>query len=123
MPWKPRGGATNLDERAKESQGKEMLLEVLEGEEAGVRPVRRLAVGKKEGFQGKEADGDKVLPLFPCPHQDKSEGPVTHRLNSRSLPGGNKEGGKKLQRRPGFSGHRKGFGFSSTRNRTTKELA
>lgn len=56
----------------------------------------------------------------PCPH--RSEGPGTHRLNSRWLPGGNKEEGKKLERQPGFSGHRKGSGFSSARNRTPKEL-
>ena len=43
-------------------------------------------------------------------------------LNSRWLPSGNTDGGKKLERQPGFKSHHKGFGIFSTRSRITESF-
>lgn len=55
-------------------------------------------------------------------HLQKSKEPVIHGLNSRWLPGGNTDRGKKLERQPGFKSHHKDFGISSTGSRTTESF-
>ena len=77
MPWKPLGGAPNLDERGKDREGEEeMSLPHLQGEEEMLLEGRSQAgeetwLGKGEGFQGEDADGDQ-------PDLDKRVGVVTH---------------------------------------------
>lgn len=70
MPGKPLGGATGLDEAEGASRKRRCYFKSGNVRGRGQR-VEGLGLVQREGFHGKEAEGDK-------PHLDRRVGPMTH---------------------------------------------
>lgn len=120
MPWKPLGGTTNLDERAKEASRKRRFY-------LKSWKVRRNEAGRWRDWVGERGGTPERGSWWgqATPWQEHRDCDPLAELQTvqDGWREGTKKGKKRIERQPSLTGHPKGFGFSSNGNRTTEELA